>query len=102
MSRTASILAVFALVGLVGCKSDSQKVCAKLADLASNAKGDDEMIKKMAEEAKNTDKCAAEMDKMAKEDAAAFGKFKTCVLDEAKTLEEGMGCMLKAAMESKK
>ncbi len=102
MSRTASILAVLAFVGLAGCKSDSEKVCAKLADLAASAKTDDEMMKKMVEEAKDTKKCAAEMDKMAKEDPATTAKFQACVLNEAKTLDEGMGCMLKAALDSKK
>lgn len=81
---------------LAGCKSDAQKVCDHLADLASKASSDDAMGKKMAEELGNVDKCVADVEKMQKEDAKAFDQAKSCIL-EADKIEGAIGCMFAAA-----
>ena len=81
---------------LAGCKSDAQKVCDHLADLASKASSDDAMGKKMAEEFKDSAKCVADVEKMQKEDAKAFDDAKSCIL-EADKIEGAIGCMFAAA-----
>lgn len=90
------VSALLSSLALAGCKSDAQKVCDHLADLAAKAGSNDEMGKKMAEEFKNTEKCVADVEKMQKEDAEAFGTAKTCILD-ADTIEGAVGCMFAAA-----
>lgn len=98
-NKALVICAVFAALA-TGCKSDSQKVCDKLASLAEKAGEGDELAKKAAEEFKDTDKCIAEVDKLQKEDPAVFADAKTCILDADK-LEDAVGCLFKAALDKK-
>lgn len=98
--RNIAVTALFASFAIAGCKSDAQKVCDHLSSLAAKAEGDDPIAKKMAEDFKNTDKCVADVEKMQKEDAKTFDSAKTCILDADK-LDGAIGCMFKAALESK-
>jgi hypothetical protein len=98
--RNIAITALFASFAVAGCKSDAQKVCDHLKSLADKAGDEDPIAKKMAEEFKDSNKCVADVEKMQKEDAKAFDSAKTCILDADK-LDAAIGCLFKAAMESK-
>lgn len=96
LHSTLALCALLFSPVLAGCKSDAQKVCGHLADLAAKASSDDEMGKAMAEKFKETDKCVADVEKLQKEDAKAFDEAKTCIL-EADKIEGAVGCMFAAA-----
>jgi|SRR5688572_15277908 len=96
LHRSLTLLAALSVFAVAGCKSDAQKVCGHLADLAAKAGDGDELGKKMAEKFKDTDKCVADVEKMQKEDAKAFDEAKGCIL-EADKLDGAIGCMFKAA-----
>lgn len=81
---------------LGGCKSDAQKVCDHLADLAAKAGSDDEMGKAMAEKLGDSERCVADVEKLQKEDAEAFDDVKACILDADK-IEGAVGCMFAVA-----
>ena len=91
---------IAALAAATGCKSDSEQVCDKLSDLAANAGDDDQLVKKAAEQFKDTQKCVAEVDKLQKEDPEVFAEAKTCIMDASK-IDDAVGCMFKAALDKK-
>ena len=101
MHKTLLAGAVLAAALATGCKSDSEKVCDKLSDLAANASDDDKLVKKAAEQFKDTKKCVAEVEKLQKEDPEVFAEAKTCIMGASK-IDDAVGCMFKAALDKKK
>jgi hypothetical protein len=99
-SRFVPALALAASFALAGCKSDAEKVCGHLADLAEKAAKDDPGSEKFLKKFEDREGCVADVEKMQKEDAKAFDAAKDCIL-EADKLEGAVGCMFKAAAASK-
>ena len=92
----------FAAFGLAGCKSDAQKICDKMKELAEKeAKGDDKEKKASDEDMK---KCVDELTKKGEKEPERLKKLATC-MDGASNMEGAMKCMMedaKADMEKAK
>jgi hypothetical protein len=82
--------------GLTACKSDVEKVCAKMADIAANDPKSDELGKKMKAEMTDTAACTSKLEKQKAEKPEAFAKLVPCV-DGVDNTEGLIGCLFEAA-----
>ena len=101
MTKKALILGAVLAALATGCKSDAEKVCERLGELAEQAGDDDKLVRKAAAQFKDRDKCVAEIEKLQKDDAEVFAEAKSCILDADK-IDDAIGCMFKAALDKKK
>ena len=85
-----------AAVGLTACKSDVEKVCAKMADIAAKDPKIEELGKKMKEELTDTATCKSNLEKQKTEKPEAFAKLVPCV-DGVDNVEGLIGCFMEAA-----